>query len=642
MVARTEMRRLHKLRRRLGRIEFLRIHKRKNDAARKIQKMRNAWALGNYCVKRKRHKTHLAITAQRIGWGRLARREAAKRRFKKHTKAAIVIQGLLRGRLGRKRWVQTHLDVNATKIQSVMRRYLAIGAVDLKRTNRYFVIQRANIKMRCFWRKVQTRSKAARKCQACYRMFHARRTFKRLYRIDRTIRIQRWFRRIMIYQCLQKTARVAIYTYRFYNKLMYPRLGVYRFYHGQRLEAFELCRTTLHEANRVCHQSHWFINEWAVPEDPFVEECLMHKFGWRKGGRDVGRGSWIVPERWRMEAERLRLVKYLIDIKTFLRTLYLKISIQVIKPDDLFKFKIKQLENFVRDMGLHKSIDKADLDGIFYDATIYVEGAVIEKAEEKKEEKAPWYKAKVVDKEPKTPKSFGSAGGTTLSDGPPWGPEGRPKIANHELAKLSLDLAGFIDVCLGLTNLVIPVVDPKDPDGRQRSITTRFQLFKETYLEPLTKDFKLGVYSLAFEGDDTIDIPACKKMPAVAKVLDDWRNRIKKLFDRCAGANQGDGDDSLDVLEYCLMLNNQRCIDANLSNSICLEVFVRCNYQEVDEYLSSEGDADFTRIYDLAAEWEEFVDCLIVCAHFAIPKKGRKDTFDYRLKTFCERLLGLQ
>jgi len=57
-----------------------------------------------------------------------------------------------------------------------------------------------------------------------------------------------------------------------------------------------------------------------------------------------------------------------------MRTLFLKISIGVIKPDDLFKFKLKQFENFVRDMGLTKTIDKTEIDGIFYDATIYVEG----------------------------------------------------------------------------------------------------------------------------------------------------------------------------------------------------------------------------------------------------------------------------
>jgi len=86
MLVRKKMRRLHGFREHavyiiqrnargfLGRLEFLRVHKRKTDAVMTIRKMRNSWAIRNYVVKRKRDKTHLAVTLQRIGWGRLARK----------------------------------------------------------------------------------------------------------------------------------------------------------------------------------------------------------------------------------------------------------------------------------------------------------------------------------------------------------------------------------------------------------------------------------------------------------------------------------------------------------------------------------------------------------------------------------------
>jgi len=65
----------------------------------------------------------------------------------------------------------------------------------------------------------------------------------------------------------------------------------------------------------------------------------------------------------------------------------------------------------------------------------------------------------------------------------------------------------------------------------------------------------------------------------------------------------------------------------------CLEIFVRCNQQEVEEYLNEMPEDK--KILDMSADWDEFIDCMIMCAD-TVKKKG---SIDSRLQSFVERML---
>jgi len=120
-----------------GKKKFWAMHAFKTAAVRVIQHNVRSWMIGHLVDKRIAGKKHLASVMQRVGRGFLYGRKVAQQlRFERDTDAAIVIQGLIRGRMGRKKWTAELQDVSATKIASLYRCKVARTEVNTRRVNR--------------------------------------------------------------------------------------------------------------------------------------------------------------------------------------------------------------------------------------------------------------------------------------------------------------------------------------------------------------------------------------------------------------------------------------------------------------------------------------------------------------------------
>merc|ERR1712188_127685 len=104
-----------------------------------------------------------------------------------------------------------------------------------------------------------------------------------------------------------------------------------------------------------------------------------------------------------------------------------------------------------------------------------------------------------------------------------------------------------------------------------------------------------------------------RALPAVQEILTKNNEKLKKYHKRYGGKNMMDANkDELDVVEFSIALKDSRCIDTNLSYAKAVEIFIRCNRQEVSEYLSSMPNDK--KIVDMSADFDEFTNMLIVCA----------------------------
>lgn len=572
---------------RLGRRRFWEIHAIKSAAARTIQRTVRAWLIGHLVDKRIAGKKHLAATMQRVGRGRFGRNAARAKRLERDTAAAIKIQALLRGRIGRKRWVQVYRDTAATKIQSLVRQLHARGRVHDIRVENKFKMQRTELRIKCFMRWVQKRSQAARVLQRIFRGHKGRTLYKQLLRQDKATRIQRWMRSIFIHRILHSAVHSYVRVYRFYHKLVHPRLGVLRHYFKARHEAEALAEVFMNECSQMLARPHFFVGENLGDEDDEQKEAFKHEFGWRP--------RWVIPERWLMHRERLRLMQYMLDNKAMIRTVFLRCSMVLVSsPDKCFKVSKGQFEKLLRDTGLNKEISSKDIDAAWIDARKAIPKKVVMKTDGSGKKSIQGRGAKKAKK-----------GGSEDQD---------------------MNLSQFIDMCLHLTILAYPAVDA---DGVAHSITDRFKVMLEERLSVLIADFSLDPLELE-EGK----LEEVKEMEEVKAVIAQYSNRLKKFYRKFGGQNKS-GDDDMDIVEFMLALNAAKVIDSKLSNAKGLEVFVRCNQQEVSEYLSAMPDDKM--VLGMCCEFEEFIDCIIMCAD---SQKKKGDTVDGRIGAFVERVLG--
>lgn len=570
-----------------GKRRFWEIHGIKSAASRVIQHNVRAWLIGHLVDRRIQGKKHLAATMQRVGRGRFGRLVAQQLRFKRDTIAATKIQGLLRGRMGRKRWVQIFRDKMAMRIQNLVRSRQARKRTEVLRIERAFRTKRNEIRLKCFMRRVKKRSKAARQLQRMFRGHVGRNLYLDALRIDRAIRLQRWMRSIFIHRVLHTAVHSMVRCYRFYNKLVYPRLGVLQHYLYECRDVCDtLCNDSMNECRQVLARDLFFTGEEAAAEEPDKMMYFLYTFGWRSP-------KWPIPERWLKHKERLRLMKYMLENKALLRKIFLRSSMVLVSaPEKCFKLSKAQFEKLLRDTGLNKEVNSNDIDVAWTDSRKPV---------------------------PKKVNIATNASGKKSIQG-----RGAKK-ANKGGEDTDVTLSQFLDLIMRVTLMVTAA---EDADGNKRGITDRFKQLVEERLVATIEGFTIDEFVLE-EGT----LNEIKKQEEVKAVLASYHPRLKRFYKRFGGTNKS-GNDDMDIVEFMLSLNQAKCIDSKLSNARGLEIFVRCNQSEVKDYLTAMPDD--MRVLDMSCSFDEFVDCVIVCAD---SQRKKNDSVAPRLGTFIERML---
>jgi len=133
----------------------------------------------------------------------------------------------------------------------------------------------------------------------------------------------------------------------------------------------------------------------------------------------------------------------------------------------------------------------------------------------------------------------------------------------------------------------------------------RVQMIFDEYLIPISEtDFDISepeCPGLGVEGSDT------------NKIIEANYKRIEAAFKHYGGANQ-DGpladNGSVDCIEWMMACRDCQIIDANLSFSKVLEIFVRCNQDELEDYFY--GMPNPMEIRDMNLELEEFLQVIII------------------------------
>merc|ERR1711865_780057 len=103
------------------------------------------------------------------------------------------------------------------------------------------------------------------------------------------------------------------------------------------------------------------------------------------------------------------------------------------------------------------------------------------------------------------------------------------------------------------------------------------------------------------------------------------------------GAVEETDDDSIDCVEWMQLCRESAVIDANVSFSRVLEIFVRCNQEEVVDYLTAMPNPSEPR--DMSMEFDEFCEAVVATAYLRPPKK-KSDPFSKQLDNFIELMLS--
>ena len=161
-----------------------------------------------------------------------------------------------------------------------------------------------------------------------------------------------------------------------------------------------------------------------------------------------------------------------------------------------------------------------------------------------------------------------------------------------------------------------------------KSVTRRIQMLMENHLSALGSDFDMTepeAPGLGVQGSET------------NQFIDKEFRRLEKCFRHFSGANDSGGDDtSIDCVEWMLACKDCQIIDANTSFSKVLEIFVRCNQDELEDYFH--GMPNPEEIREMSLELGEFLHA--VCATAMLqPAKKKDEPFVKKLERFVEKLL---
>merc|ERR1719446_1668297 len=138
-----------------------------------------------------------------------------------------------------------------------------------------------------------------------------------------------------------------------------------------------------------------------------------------------------------------------------------------------------------------------------------------------------------------------------------------------------------------------------------KPLTRRIEYMFETYLAPIAEDgFDISLPETPGLGEEESDTNKC---------IEENYKRIEKCFRHYGGANEAGpsaDDASIDCVEWMMACKDCKIIDANTSFSKVLEIFVRCNQDELDDYFY--GMPNPEEIREMSLELDEFLH--IVCA----------------------------
>merc|ERR1711871_831186 len=112
-------------------------------------------------------------------------------------------------------------------------------------------------------------------------------------------------------------------------------------------------------------------------------------------------------------------------------------------------------------------------------------------------------------------------------------------------------------------------------------------------------------------------------------VLTQYEETIKCCFDYFAG-----GDDNIDSVEFMRACQKIDIINASTSLNRVLEIFVRCNQDELGEYFQAMPNPHEIRQMNL--EHEEFISAVAAIAWYQ-PDKKKGDPFHKKLDALIEK-----
>ena len=112
-------------------------------------------------------------------------------------------------------------------------------------------------------------------------------------------------------------------------------------------------------------------------------------------------------------------------------------------------------------------------------------------------------------------------------------------------------------------------------------------------------------------------------------VFEKYEDTIRCCFDYFAG-----GDDNIDSVEFMRACQKADIINANTSLNRVLEIFVRCNQDELGEYFQAMPNP--REIREMNLEHEEFVAAVAAIAWYQ-PDKKKGDPFAKKLDLLTEK-----
>jgi len=310
--------------------------------------------------------------------------------------------------------------------------------------------------------------------------------------------------------------------------------------------------------------------------------------GWVKGRENL-------PQRWVTLKWKEETCLVLVEYKKALRSIYLKAAgIMVSAAEKAFKLQKEQWLKFAKDSKLMEGMSKADAEKIFIASKEKLKKDIVP-VERKKSKKG------ALDR-------------------------GKSKAGNTNEAE-DLQLDQFVETLIRFAIIQVDQHGGQDENGVPIVLSTAQRLRKlfESHLLPYLAD--TDYEDAAIEGRDN---------PEVVELLAVMNTRLKKFYRKFGGMSKG-GESTIDVIEFMLAMKDAKLFDAQLSFSKALEIFLRANQEEVEEYFN--GMPDYKQITDMNLEFDEFVEVVVGCANVQKKKKG-DEPLQIRLAVFIERMLS--
>jgi len=286
-----------------------------------------------------------------------------------------------------------------------------------------------------------------------------------------------------------------------------------------------------------------------------------------------------------MHEQRLQLAKYLDGVRHILRRAYLKYSmILVSQPEKAFQMSRPQFGRFVKDAGLlgkGSDIDNNVIEEIFNKCNMDLK-VKRPKGTEEATKKAP-------------SKDTGKA------------------VANEQQVMMPDE---FVEAVIRLTNRVC---GPKKIRPLHRRLEYMFN-----------KHFTGIAYDVDYSAPTApgLNVPGSE----ATLLIERYQESLPKLF-----AHYNGGDDSIDCVEWMLMCKDCKIIDASTSFSKIMDLFVRCNQEELEEYFTCMEDPE--NIREMSLEFDEFLQAIVATAYLSAGKK-KTDTFGDKLQHLIEKMLS--